>query len=332
MLGGDAHAGGLLHPQGHGGGGEARHQGILGIILEVPAAEGIPVDIHARSQPEGDAELFHLPPHQAAHILHQPQVPALGQQGGDGNGGGILIVIHRAGGILLRLVLPHEGGEAVLQLQDLAALQHPEMGGEAQTGRSVRQDHGGDPRNMAARLPGGAGDMDGSGAYHALVPAGAHHQAGQGFVRLLRSGGGLRFCLGGDHASAGRGRVHRVVGIGLLRGIRRGRGRRGGRVQPVGVFFHVGGVVAPGAVYAHVLRLAGFNKTAVALRLRLGRGFGNKERVSPGGSGVHRIRRFDLLFGDDILRCVVRARGNGIFLFVAHLNFLSRLLPAAPRF
>ena len=90
----------LLDASGICGGTETGNQGILGIIFKVAAAEGIPLDVHARRKPEGHAEFLHFFSHNVAGFFHCLHVPGLGQQGGDVDGRAVLIIIYRVGGAL----------------------------------------------------------------------------------------------------------------------------------------------------------------------------------------------------------------------------------------
>ena len=61
---------------------QAAEQGVFGIVLKISAAQGIAVDVHAGSQPDTDAELFHFLAHHITDVLNQLQVPGTCQQPG----------------------------------------------------------------------------------------------------------------------------------------------------------------------------------------------------------------------------------------------------------
>ena len=92
MLDGRPRAPVLLHAPGIGRRAPSRHQGILGIVFKIPPAEGIPMDIHAWSQPQVGAEDLHFCAHNIPRFLNGLKIPGLRQQRGDGNGGRILII------------------------------------------------------------------------------------------------------------------------------------------------------------------------------------------------------------------------------------------------
>ena len=87
MLGAGGDALGLDAPDG-GGGQLAREVGILGKILEVPAAQGAPLQVQAGPQQHVDPLGPGLGPHGGAHFLLQRLVPRVCQGGGAGEAGG----------------------------------------------------------------------------------------------------------------------------------------------------------------------------------------------------------------------------------------------------
>ena len=79
MLDGGAHAVTLNAP--HIGGCDlAGKDRILREILEIPAAERVPVDVHPRRQKRVDAVCEHLAAHRRGHPLHQVCIPGAGDQ------------------------------------------------------------------------------------------------------------------------------------------------------------------------------------------------------------------------------------------------------------
>ena len=88
VLGGGGHAVGL-HAADQRAGQVAGQQRVLGVVLEVPAAQRVAVDVHARGQPGADVVLPDLLAGGAAHGLGDLGVPGAGQQAGAGEGGGL---------------------------------------------------------------------------------------------------------------------------------------------------------------------------------------------------------------------------------------------------
>ncbi len=70
-----------------GGGQGAGQIRIFGVILEIAAAEGIAVDVEARSQPDGDAGFLHFLADGAADLVEKVGVPGAGQERFHGPGG-----------------------------------------------------------------------------------------------------------------------------------------------------------------------------------------------------------------------------------------------------
>ena len=68
----------FLDAQGHGGGHHAGQKRILGVIFKIPAAERVPVDVHARSQPQGNLEFLHLAGDHFTHFPNQVHIPRSG--------------------------------------------------------------------------------------------------------------------------------------------------------------------------------------------------------------------------------------------------------------
>ena len=183
VLHGDAHAVGL-DAAGVGGGHLAGQERILGEILEVTAAEGVAVQVHAGGQQDVGAVFLHLLAHRGGEFLHQRRVPGRCQG-----------CAHRETGAVESLVRSGTGGI------------------DAEAGRTVGEDG---LRDAEARDgPGGAGgaghkDLVGTGeAAHHGAPAGAHQERGlfleghglHDFVdvvaaqlRLGRSGDGAKGC------------------------------------------------------------------------------------------------------------------------------------------
>ena len=152
MLDGNAHAVGL-DAAGVGGGHLAGQKGILGEILEITAAEGVPVQVHARGQEDVRPVFLHFLAHRGGEFLHQRRVPGRCQGGA-----------HREARAVERLVRAGTGGV------------------DAEAGRTVGEDG---LRDAQARDgpggAGGAGDQDLVGAREAAdhaAPAGADQQGG----------------------------------------------------------------------------------------------------------------------------------------------------------
>ena len=81
------------HPVFLGGGNKGSGQlsgeeGVLAQVLEIPAAEGIALDINARAQHHADAEFLRFLRHGFPHPGRQLRVPAPGQRHGGGEAGG----------------------------------------------------------------------------------------------------------------------------------------------------------------------------------------------------------------------------------------------------
>ena len=66
----------------------AGQQRILGVVLKVPAAQRVAVDVDGRGQPHADVVLLDLLAGGAAHGLGDLRVPGAGQQAGAGEGRG----------------------------------------------------------------------------------------------------------------------------------------------------------------------------------------------------------------------------------------------------
>ena len=65
---------------------------ILGIVFEVPAAERIPVNIHARRQPQRHVKQFHLTADHLTDFLQKTDIPCLCQKRTNRDCGTVLIV------------------------------------------------------------------------------------------------------------------------------------------------------------------------------------------------------------------------------------------------
>ena len=137
----------LLHTGDVGGSGLAGHYGILGIILEVTAAERVTHDVQGRRQQNVGTVLLDFFTDGLAHLFHQLCVPGRGEQRTD--------------------------GEVCAIVRGLVALT---LGVDAQSGRTVSQYHG---RN-AERVEriGGAGSTRYQvfrGTYHGFVAGESGH-------------------------------------------------------------------------------------------------------------------------------------------------------------
>ena len=88
VLGTHAHAL-ALYALDDGGTDGSRHDGVFRIILEVAAAQGVTVKVHARAQDDVDAILQRLVADGPSHLFHQFGVPCRGQAGADGEPRGI---------------------------------------------------------------------------------------------------------------------------------------------------------------------------------------------------------------------------------------------------
>ena len=64
-----------LHASGDGSCQPSAYQWILRKILKVTATQWVPVDIHARRQPQGHLELFHLFSGRQSHLISQLCIP-----------------------------------------------------------------------------------------------------------------------------------------------------------------------------------------------------------------------------------------------------------------
>ena len=91
MLDRDAHAALRLYAPRHSGGHLAGKDRVLGVILKISAAQRVPMNVHSRRQPYGDADLKHLFANGLPDLLQQCGVPALRQHGLAGPGGHIAI-------------------------------------------------------------------------------------------------------------------------------------------------------------------------------------------------------------------------------------------------
>ena len=122
VLDGHRRAGHRLHAAGNRRRDLAGHQRILGVILEVPAAQRVPFDVHAGRQPPGHAELFHLAGDHAADLLQRVRVKCLRQHHAHRDGRAVLVVRFRSLVVNLFLEDPgHESSRAV-HVEDLAVL------------------------------------------------------------------------------------------------------------------------------------------------------------------------------------------------------------------
>ena len=66
----------------------AGKKGILGIIFEIPAAEGTAVDVHGGCQPDSNIVFLHFHAACAANLFHEFLIPCAGQKSGTGEGRG----------------------------------------------------------------------------------------------------------------------------------------------------------------------------------------------------------------------------------------------------
>ena len=73
----------------HGRGHLAGEQRVLAVILEVPAAERVAVDIHPRTKDDIDAVFQHLVAHRPADFLHEFRVPGRGEHRPDREAGAV---------------------------------------------------------------------------------------------------------------------------------------------------------------------------------------------------------------------------------------------------
>ena len=131
VLQGRGHAHALDAPD-HGCSQLARQQRILGVILEVAAAQGAAVDVDGGGQPHAEAVLTHLLRARAAHLEHDLLIPGAGQQRRAGEGCGVHAAVPdntQAG----RAVRRHHVGHATAgQVAEAARVGHATPGLAAQ--------------------------------------------------------------------------------------------------------------------------------------------------------------------------------------------------------
>ena len=106
----------LLHTGDIGGSGLARHHGVLRVVFEVSAAEGVAHDVQGWGQQHVGTVLLHLLADGLADLFHELGVPGRGEQGADGEVGTVI-----GGRVTLtgcidaesgRTVGQHDGGDA----------------------------------------------------------------------------------------------------------------------------------------------------------------------------------------------------------------------------
>ena len=68
----------------------SRQEGIFGIVLEIPSAQRIALNIHRRGQKYVGTVFERLAAHRAADGLRQLGIPRSGQRGGCGESGAVI--------------------------------------------------------------------------------------------------------------------------------------------------------------------------------------------------------------------------------------------------
>ena len=155
MLDGGSAARNPLDPLCHSGGHPSGEQRILGVVFKIPAAERIPVDIHARGKPECDAELHHFTTDHLPGLLNQLCIPGLCQQRSHRYGRTVLIIPFSREPVRIRAEDPALNAELKRHCHDLSLI-YIIILHQPQTSRTVSQD---DPRQVLClcavmRLPG----------------------------------------------------------------------------------------------------------------------------------------------------------------------------------
>ena len=94
MFYGGTASGHFLHAQRHGACHDSGKKRIFRIVFKVSSTERIPMDVHARSEPQGYLEFLHLMADHFSDLFDQLRIPGLCQKGPYRNRRAILIIGH----------------------------------------------------------------------------------------------------------------------------------------------------------------------------------------------------------------------------------------------